>query len=295
VLGEFGQLKLAGKVWPFKSTLNLSLEGDIAGMDLLPFTGYLEDAIGYQVQTGQLNQQLKLTIKDDILDAKAELELDKFHLQALKAAMKEGAADVAPDADVETTLLPIGVALNLLRDTDDKIFLVLPVKGHIDDPSLSVAHILGIVTRKAMTAAVLNYYAPFGLLDLATMLAKSATALRFEPLEYPAGVSALKASHRERLAKFSQLLVDKPQLSMRFCASASGADALHLLELSEVPEAGLVLNASQRESLRVLARQRTSTIKASLLELGAKPSQVIVCQPALALQRFTDAQVDVSL
>lgn len=300
-LGEFGSLALNGSVWPFRETLNMNLAGEIEALDLLPFSAYLEQTIGYQVQTGQLNQQLTLSIKEDVLDARAELELDKLHLQTLGAAHKKGsltpskASSPSEEQSAETTLLPIGVALNLLRDTDDKIQLVLPVSGHIDEPSLSVNHILGVVMRKAMTAAVLNYYAPFGLIDLATMLAKSATALKFEPFVFAPGDTQLRPSQESRLLKFSQLLGDKPQLSMSLCGSASGNDALDLLQLPKVPEQGLGLTPDQRQQLQGLVSSRLKGFKSKLLQQGVSARQVVLCQPVLALDKFVDAQVEVSL
>jgi len=302
--GEFGSLALGGKLWPFRDTLNMDLAGHVEALDLLPFSACLEHAIGYQVQTGQLNLQLALVAKQDVLDARAELELDRLYLQTLSAALEGGSvASVRVPAAVassdtsggETTLLPIGVALNLLRDSDDKIQLALPVSGHVDEPNLSVAHVLGVVMRKAMTAAVLNYYAPFGLIDLATMLAKSATALQFEPFLFAPGAVDISRAQKPRLDKFSQLLAEKPQLSMSLCGSASGADALHLVQLQQVPEAGLILTPEQRQQLRDLVSLRLKGVKSRLLQQGASARQVVLCQPVLALDKFTDAEVDVSL
>jgi len=303
-VGEFGGLVLGGKLWPFRDTLNMDLAGHVEALELLPFSAYLEQAIGYQVQTGQLNLQLALVAKEDVLDARAELEFDKLYLQALSAARKQGsvasvdgpAAGASSDVQGdETTLLPIGVALNLLRDSDDKIQLVLPVSGHVDEPNLSVAHVLGVVMRKAMTAAVLNYYAPFGLIDLAAMLAKSATALQFEPFLYAPGAIDMNRAQKPRLDKFSELLVEKPQLSMSLCGSASGTDALHLVQLQQVPEAGLILTPEQRQQLRDLVSLRLKGVKSKLLQQGASARQVVLCQPVLALDKFTDAEVDVGL
>jgi len=303
-VGEFGGLVLGGKLWPFRDTLNMDLAGHVEALELLPFSAYLEQAIGYQVQTGQLNLQLALVAKEDVLDARAELEFDKLYLQALSSARKQGsvasvdgpAAGASSDVQGdETTLLPIGVALNLLRDSDDKIQLVLPVSGHVDEPNLSVAHVLGVVMRKAMTAAVLNYYAPFGLIDLAAMLAKSATALQFEPFLYAPGAIDMNRAQKPRLDKFSELLVEKPQLSMSLCGSASGTDALHLVQLQQVPEAGLILTPEQRQQLRDLVSLRLKGVKSKLLQQGASARQVVLCQPVLALDKFTDAEVDVGL
>jgi len=304
-LGEFGDLAMDGELWPFRDTLSMNLEGRVEALDLLPFSAYLEQSIGYQVQTGQLNQQLQLTIKDDIVDARIELELDKLYLQTLSAAQVNGsiaspvndlvAGGAGEVAEVETTLLPIGVALNLLRDSDDKIQLVLPVSGHIDDPSLSVAYVLGVVMRKAMTAAVMNYYAPFGLIDLASMLADSATTLKFEPFVFVPGEVNVSRAQSPRLDKFSQLLADKPQLSLSLCGSASGMDALHLMQLQQVPEAGLVLAPAQHQQLRDLVSARLKGVKSELINKGGSARQLVLCQPVLALDEFTDAEVDVSL
>lgn len=293
-MGEFGALAMQGQVWPFAETLNMQLEGDITALDMLPFSGYVQQAIGYQIDRGQLNNKLVLNIDKDILDARAELEFDKFEVKSLNAEQAQQMEAQSGKAQGDT-MLPIGVALNLLRDSDGKIFLKLPVKGHIDDPSLSLNHVLGVVMRKAMTAAVMNYYAPFGLLDVASKLAKSATQLRFEPLLFTPGQAALDRDGLARMDQLSQLLSEKQQLSMSFCPTASGADALPLLGIKTPPEAGLVLTPEQSQQLRALAKERSLVVKSELLGRGVQAKQVILCQPQLELTRFDKAELTISL
>lgn len=299
-MGEFGMLRVKAKTWPFREKLNLELQGEIDAFDLLPFTGYLEQAIGYQVQSGQLNSELDVSVEEDMVDADVNLELNKFELLALEKALRQGSAEVRVSAsgeaqETESSALPIGLALNLLKDDNGKIYLELPVSGPVGDPSLSFSYVVSVVMRKAMTAAVMNYYAPLGILNIASGLMKSATELRFEPMLFDPGQSSLTGFHRDRLRKMAQLLSEKSQLSLSFCASASGADALSILQLPAAPEAGLVLTLEQREELRVLASERGSVVKENLLEMGAGSAQVVLCQPDLALDRFEPAEMEVSL
>ncbi len=285
-LGEFGALIANAEVQPFTNKINAQGEVTITALDLLPLSPYTEQVIGYRVKQGQVKNQLRFTIEDDQIDAVAELQLQKFYLDRLASADRTGT-----EGDSN---LPIGTSLNLLRDDDNNIPLTLPITGEVGQPSVSPGHILGVVARKTLTQAVINYYSPFGLVTLAKAAVGVATGLNFEPLFFEPASAELSADSKAKLAKLVDLLNERSQLALVFCASANYSDwqpDADVKQVEDVPE----LTKTQREPLLRLARERNKRVKEWLISQGIKAEQVITCNPALNLRSLGAAEMTISL
>ncbi|TQV76070.1 DUF748 domain-containing protein [Exilibacterium tricleocarpae] len=283
-LDEFGTMAVDGTVKPFAEALEVTLSGSLTAVNLLPFSGYMEQAIGYRIVSGQFSDQFRLAIADNQIDAVTELALHKLDINRLKAA-------TAGEGSTESGLLPIGVALDLLREDDDRIALKLPVRGDLHDPDFSLTDVTTRVARKALTEAVINYYTPFGLVSLGSMLVSSATRLRFAPLEYAPGEVEPDEGAAERLQQLSQLLQKKKRLNLVFCPLATGPDRA---QLYPDDHEGAAADA-QVQRLRQLAQQRGEAAKRRLLALGVASEQVVLCSPAFDPDPALAPQVRISL
>ncbi len=289
-IGEFGQVELVGNAAPLSQPLNMQLTGRVSDMALHPTSPYLRQFIGQRIKTGQLSNDLAITVVDDQLDALIDIKLHKLQLTGKPAAHESD--------EQASELLPIGVALNLLRDGNDRIRLKLPVKGDVHDPSISPNQILGVVLRKALTEAVLQYYSPFGLVSLARFTIGQATKLRFKPLLFEAGSSEFSADTQARLQELPPLLAKRPNVTMTFCAHVNGAD--HQALMAQFKEASSEEQQRQQEEqlnqqLRALAKARGSAIKRYLVEQGVGGEQVALCEPELDLDDQNTPQVDVAI
>jgi hypothetical protein len=293
-INEAGRFFLQGELWPFKQQLNLVLEGGLEALDVLPFSPYVEQASGFQIERGQVASHSKIAVADNILDVKTNIKLSKFYLQA---PPEKPVVDEAKQPQEESAAedIPVGLALNLLRDSDDNIELELPIKGNVDAPDFSLRDLYATVARKALTTAVINYYTPYGLVDIAGAVVKSATKLRFDPLYFQAGSTRSDGSHNERLSQLASLLAAKPQISLSFCPELTAADALSVSGLASAPEKDWKLTEQQHQQLLELGRQRSVSIQRSLLDAGAGAGQLILCQPQLALNSSAKPNVAISL
>lgn len=286
-VNEFSKLSMAGWVKPLTEKLNMEVGLQVDGYDPLAVSPYVERALQYKIQRGQLHNTLEIAITDDQLDIDSELILEKFYLKDLKPE------ELAEGEKAQT--LPVATAMNLLRDGDDRITIKLPITGDIADPSFSLSQVVGIVMKKALTQAVINYYTPFGLVNIASALADSATQLRFEPMALVAGQVDLGKEHNVRLQQLASLLQARQKLSLSFCPSVTAADALSLLKLKQLPEQGVTLTAEQQQQLRQLGIDRGRTVKSTLLDYGVTPSQVILCQANVDLAEQGMPGINISL
>ena len=214
--GPVGTIGGAGEL-VVKDTLNsLNLSGDIKRLDLVNVSDYASRYIGYRIDSGLLDVSYKVALTGKELDVDLKTLLEKFELGNLQEHEK---------SEMNEELgLPLPLALNLLRDSDNNIELDLPIKGSTDDPEFSAASIVSTVMVKAIKNAVIYNYSPLGMLSLASGVLDLATALRFDPVAFqPTGLD-IDAKGREQLDKVAQLMSEKPRITMLICGVATQAD-----------------------------------------------------------------------
>jgi hypothetical protein len=286
-VNDHGRIDVAGDLQPFATKTNINIDAKIKAIDMHSLSPYIERNLQYKIQRGQLNNVMTAKVIDNEIEANIEVILNKFYLQRLASE------ELAKDEEQQN--LPVGMALNLLRDGDDKIILELPVSGDMDSPDFSLRKIIGVVFRKALTTAVVNYYTPFGLVNIASAAVDSITQLQFSPMIFQPGVTTLTAINQERLVQLSQLLTAKPQLSLSFCPVVTQPDAMTLFKLSVVPEGGLKLTSEQRKQLQKYGVDRAQSVKKFLIERKILSEQVILCQSEIKVDDKSLATVEVGI
>jgi uncharacterized protein involved in outer membrane biogenesis len=147
-IGRHIPMEITGKVHPFTSNLFVDLKASLKDFNLSPLTPYSGKYAGYKIEKGSLSFDLKYLIVDKKLDADNKVVIDQLTL---------GDRVDSPEA----TKLPVGLAITLLRDSDGKINLDIPVTGRIDDPEFSVWRIVVQVIFNLLTKVAT---APFALL-----------------------------------------------------------------------------------------------------------------------------------
>jgi hypothetical protein len=284
-INDYSSLMIKGDVQPFSKKMNMNLIAEIKSFDMLPLSPYIERAVQYKIQRGQVTNLLTIKVVDDEIDSIAEVTLDKFHLKSL---IKEELAN-----DEKERSLPIAMALDLLRDSDDRIKIKLPVTGHVNDPDFSLAHVMGIVFKKALVSSIVSYYTPYGLVDLATTAVSLLTDMRFKSLVFTAASTEITDQHVHQMNQMVQMFIDKPDLILSFCPVVTQADALALLELDEVPKDGLNIDARQRAQLKIYGSDRARKVKAYLITQKVQAQQIILCQTDIDLSETDFPEINI--
>lgn len=295
-VNRFGYFKLSGDLTPFGDTLNSSINGELNGLDVRDLSGYAGKYIGYHLDQGTVDADIRVKVRQDEIDATIDTRFNKLEVSAIPAAdLPEGAEQLG---------VPLEFALALLRDNDGMIGLKLPVSGNIHSPDFSLNYIIGKVLFKVIGETVINYYLPFGLLAK-SMVTNSLADLAFQPLTFAPGGVELDAAARENLGKLTEMLLNRQQLHLVFCAPATLQDwqaqyAPDQLGSEGQKQAGQkgeapAITVEQQAAMVALADRRTESAKAYLVDAGVRPGQVIPCSGVFQLDRNSPPEMTISI
>jgi hypothetical protein len=192
-IGRHIPMEITGKVHPFKSHLFVDLKASLRDFNLSPLTPYSGKYAGYKIEKGSLSFDLKYLINGTKLDADNKVVIDQLTL---------GDRVDSPDA----TKLPVGLAIVLLRDSEGKINLDIPLTGRTDDPEFSVWRIVLQVILNILTKVAT---APFALLG---SLFGGGEELSY--IEFDAGSTALTEASMKKIETLAKALTAKPALKL---------------------------------------------------------------------------------
>jgi hypothetical protein len=213
---QSGLLSLKGTVQPAAQALSMDLAGQLKHLATPHYSAYSAKHIGYRIDQGQLGIDYTIKIDNNQIDSQFEVLLRKFELAKLQQHEKS--------PDNSELGIPLPLALDLLRDSDDNIELSIPIKGDLNEPNFSIAGIISTVTFKALKTAVLYSYSPLSVLSIAGGLVDLATALRFKSVEFTVGATTLDANGQAQLDKVGSVLGKKAKIDLVLCANASLLD-----------------------------------------------------------------------
>ncbi|MGR9116361.1 MAG: DUF748 domain-containing protein [Gammaproteobacteria bacterium] len=162
-------------------------------MPLPLVTPYMAEFAGYKIEKGQMSLNLDYTINKGRLEARNNLFIDQFTL---------GDKVENPNA----VSLPLNLAIALLKDSEGKINLDLPISGSLDDPEFSVGSLvfkaLGNLLKKIVTS-------PFQAIASLVGGGKDLSLISFN-----AGSAELDISEKVKLSKLAEALRSRPSLKL---------------------------------------------------------------------------------
>jgi hypothetical protein len=109
---------------------------------LLSVSGYAKQAIGYALESGRFSLNSTIKVADGQLDTNNDILIDRLSL-------REAAVDKAKKFSHQMSM-PLEQALDLLRDSDNRIMLTVPVDGAVNDPNVDVQQIINKALGSAM-------------------------------------------------------------------------------------------------------------------------------------------------
>jgi uncharacterized protein involved in outer membrane biogenesis len=192
-IGRHIPIEIKGKVHPFMSNLFVDLTASLRDFNLSPLTPYSGTYAGYKIEKGSLSFDLKYLIAGKKLDAENKVVIDQLTLGDRVESSK-------------ATKLPVGLAITLLRDSEGKINLDIPVKGSIDDPEFSIWRIVMQVIVNLLTKVAT---APFALLG---SLFGGGEELSY--IEFDYGSSDIPEQSVKKIETLAKALQAKPALKL---------------------------------------------------------------------------------
>jgi uncharacterized protein involved in outer membrane biogenesis len=212
------------------------------GVDLTPLDPYGGKFLGYGIQKGKLDLDLRYKVEERILTGANVVTVNQFTL---------GDRTDSPDA----TKIPVRLALALLQDKDGVILLDVPVEGKLDDPEFKLGK---VIWHTVLNVLVKVATSPFrALAALAGGGDADLSMADFEP-----GTATPAATAADRFQLLARSLAQRPALGLE-------------LEGAADPERdGAVLRRAALE--RTLRRTKAATLRpvpASLDEVSLAPEE----------------------
>ncbi len=197
---EGAPIRVAGTLNPLQNGAYTDLTVSSGGVDLSPMDPYAGKFLGYGIQKGKLDLDLRYKVVDRNLAGTNVVKVNQLTL---------GEATNSPDA----TSVPVRFALALLQDKDGVILLDVPVEGKLDDPEFRLG--------KVIWRAILNV-----LVKVATSPFRALAALAgggdadLSVVEFVPGTADPLPAARERIAMLAKSLAQRPALVLDLEGSA---------------------------------------------------------------------------
>ena len=203
---DFGLVRVSGSITPLEPPLNTDLKVVFQNVAMPKFSAYTVAFAGREIANGKLDLDLGYRIEASNLAGENNIVMRDFEL-----------GEKVPHPGAMS--LPLGLAVALLKDTEGKIDIDLPVRGNVDDPEFSY----GRVVVKALVNLVLKIVtSPFAL--LANLVGGEAADLEY--IDFVGGRADLTPPELEKIEKLAAALAQRPQLAIEV-AGAVDRDTDH--------------------------------------------------------------------
>jgi len=189
---EFGFVRISGTVTPFDTSRNTDLKVAFQNVEMPKFSAYTIPFAGREIASGQLDLDLGYKVTASELVGENKIILRDLEL-----------GEKVPHPGAMS--LPLGLAVALLKDTEGKIDIDLPVRGNVDDPEFRY----GGVVLKAIANLIIKIVAsPFALLG--NLLGVEPSELEY--ITFLHGRADLTPPEIERAGKIAEALSLRPEL-----------------------------------------------------------------------------------
>jgi outer membrane protein OmpA-like peptidoglycan-associated protein len=200
---EFGSARIRGELNPFAPRDNTDVNVVFKNVDMVSASPYTMKFAGYKIAEGKISLDLKYRVKNSQLEGDNQVVIDKLTL---------GERVDSPDA----LKLPLELAIAILKDSDGRIDLGVPVTGNMNDPQFSYGAVIWKAIGNVLTRIIT---APFRALgNLFGVSGDKLEAIDFDP-----GSDKLLPPEKEKLKQVAQILAKRAQLKLTAPAQYSEA------------------------------------------------------------------------
>ncbi|MDB5804183.1 MAG: hypothetical protein JWN73_1505 [Betaproteobacteria bacterium] len=229
---EFGLARVRGGLNPFAPRDNTDVNVVFKNVDMVSASPYTMKFAGYKIAEGKISLDLKYKVRDSKLEGDNQIVIDQLKL---------GERVDSPDA----LKLPLELAIAILKDSDGRIDLGLPVSGDMNDPQFSYGAVVWKAIGNVLTKLVT---APFRALG--SLLGISGGE-KLEAIEFDPGSAKLLPPEREKIKQVAQVLAKRAQLKLtapaQYSEAADGAAIKARLVRDEIAKRASITLAAGEE------------------------------------------------
>lgn len=192
---EFGSAKVGGEINLFAPAEHTDAKVEFRNVEMTNLTPYSATFAGRHIASGKLSLDLQYRIEQQQLQGDNRIVMEQLTLG------EKVDAEGAPD-------LPLDLAVAILKDSQGRIDLGLPVAGSLEDPQFSFGGLIGKALLGLVTRIVT---APFRALGA---LFGGGEGVDMSQIAFDAGGAELPGREREKLAKLAEGLSKRPGLAL---------------------------------------------------------------------------------
>ena len=196
-LDDNAPVEIAGSINPLAPVAFLDIKAKADGVELTHLSPYSGKYAGYPITKGRLNVDVHYLLDQGKLTADNHIFIDQLTF----GDRLEGPG---------ISHLPVKLAVALLKDSQGRIDVHVPVSGSLNDPQFSVG---GLIWRAIGNLIAKAATAPFKLLASA-FGGGGGGGPDLGYVEFAPGSSTLTADSTSRLEKIVKVLNDKPSLNL---------------------------------------------------------------------------------
>ena len=295
-INKHSKLSLNGQVAPFSQKVNAQVVSTLKSFELPEFSPLIRKQLGYNVHSGQLDSEFDIKIKQNQLNGTINVAIHKLDMEP---ADPDKVAKMA-----QQLTMPLDSALSLLRDKNDDIELLIPIKGDIANPDFALGAVINKAMGNALQGTVTNYlkYAlqPYGLIYMAAEKAYGvASSISLEAIEFQPSEHSLSGQSKTYMEKIGQLMQKRPGLRIRVCGFATESDRLKLIELNKANEKEVTNKKAEtpvnvfHDKLLDLAKERVQVVKSHLISTyQISGDRLFNCLPQIEEQKGAPPRVE---
>jgi len=197
-IDKYGYANIKGKLIPIDIEQSSNISVLLKNINLSSLTPYSGKFVGYKIESGKLSMDLNYKIKKSTLIGTNKISIDTLTL---------GDTINSPDA----VSLPLGLAIALLKDSNDQIDIDLPVSGNMNSLDFSYSSVVWGAIGHMITGIVTS---PFKFLG--SMLGVDGDELK--SIDFDKGSALVITTEHEKLKNLQKILEKRPSIKIKLTA-----------------------------------------------------------------------------
>lgn len=250
-------------------------------IDLASISPYISSALGYHINTGQLDSTINANIVGNKIEGEADLLMRSVDLTAI--------SNQGEESSFSGGAISFNYALGMLKDGDGHVELNVPFDGDLNNPSVGFSGFLSLIVQRAtMSAAkdyLINTFVPYAnVVNFALSAGKHVLKLRFNDMLFEPQQDELSDKEIQRLQELALVLKKHDSTNIRICP-ISVIDDLPSKEAEENEHSSISkksITAEQVQQLIDLGQRRAEDTKSFLVNKGEiKSKRILACAPTI--------------
>ena len=194
---DLAPVDVKGEISPYLGDYNVTV--NFTGMPMPLISPYMVQFAGYKVEKGKMSLELNYKVVNKVLTASNNILIDQFEL---------GEKVENPNA----VSLPLELAVALMKDSDGKIKIDVPITGSLEDPKFSVSHLIVDALVNAISKVITS---PFRA--LASLIGSEQD---LSMISFAAGDAVLTKQQISKLDDLAKALKARPVLKLEIKGAA---------------------------------------------------------------------------